>query len=404
MGTTMSTISALTKEIYEGTLREQMLDEVTTLTRVQKTSEGVTSDVGGKYVVFPIETGRNSGIGARLEMEALPTPGNQSTKAARVGLRYQYGGVRMSGQTFELAKSNSQAFVSALDLEMNGLKSDLGVDLNRQVYGNGQGALATITAVATGTTFTVSHTLWLSTFVGAVVDVWDSTGTTQKASGRTVTAASGTSATLSGANITSAVGDIITRTGSQGKNDFTDQREWTGLQNIVIGTGSGGGALYNVTDPVWTGNVFGNGGTPRALSEGLMTTAVDAVRARGGETTAMFCSLGTRRAYANLLVQQRRFTNTQSFTGGFSGLAFTTDKGDIPLVVDTFATPGTIWGLNEKQLKWYRESDWSFMDRDGSMWQRVIGYDAYDATMFQYSELGTHRRNTHFVIQDIIEG
>jgi hypothetical protein len=102
------------------------LDEVTTLTRVQKTSEGVTSEVGGKYVVFPIETGRNSGIGARQEMEALPTPGNQSTKAARVGLRYQYGGVRMSGQTFELAKSNQQAFVSALDLEMNGLKSDLG--------------------------------------------------------------------------------------------------------------------------------------------------------------------------------------------------------------------------------------------------------------------------------------
>jgi hypothetical protein len=401
----MGTISALTKEIYEGTLREQLLDEVTTLTRVQKTSEGVTSDVGGKYVVFPIETGRNSGIGARLEMEALPTPGNQSTKAARVGLRYQYGGVRMSGQTFELAKSNQQAFVSALDLEMNGLKSDLGVDLNRQVYGNGQGALATITAGATGTTFTVSHTLWLSTFVGAVVDIWDATGNTQKASGRTVTAASGTSVTISGANVTVVNTDIITRTGSQAKNDYTDQREWTGLQNIIFGSnGAGGGTLYNVADPVWTSNVYSNSGTPRALSEGLMTTAADGVRSRGGQVTVMFCSLGVRRAYANLLTQQRRFTNTQSFTGGFSGLAFTTDKGDIPLVVDTFCPPSTIYGINEKQLKWYRESDWQFMDRDGSMWQRVIGYDAYDATLFQYSELGTHRRNTHFAITDIIEG
>ncbi len=44
------------------------------------------------------------------------------------------------------------------------------------------------------------------------------------------------------------------------------------------------------------------------------------------------------------------------------------------------------------------------MDRDGSMWQRVVGFDAYEATMFQYSELGTHRRNSHGVIQDLTEG
>jgi hypothetical protein len=74
------------------------------------------------------------------------------------------------------------------------------------------------------------------------------------------------------------------------------------------------------------------------------------------------------------------------------------------MVTDTYCPPNTIYGLNEDELKWYREADWEFMDRDGSMFQRVIGYDAYDATMYQYSELGTHRRNSHFVLTDLIEG
>jgi hypothetical protein len=94
------------------------------------------------------------------------------------------------------------------------LSQTLAVDLNRQVYGNGQGALATITAGVTKLPLLYHILFGLDTFVGAVVDIWDATGTTQKASGRTVTAASGTSATISGANVTVVNTDIIVRTGS----------------------------------------------------------------------------------------------------------------------------------------------------------------------------------------------
>ena len=60
--------------------------------------------------------------------------------------------------------------------------------------------------------------------------------------------------------------------------------------------------------------------------------------------------------------------------------------------------------LNEKELTLYREDDWSWMDMDGSRWQRVIGFDAYEAILFQYSELGCHRRNSQGVIKDLTEG
>lgn len=394
MPATMTTISAITKEIYEGSLRKQLNDETVALKRLEKTTEGVTSEVGGKYVTFPIHTTRNAGIGARNELEQLPSAGQQGTAAARVGLKYLYGRVRLSGQTMELASTNEQAFMSALDLEMQGLKDDLRKDQNRQVYGDGIGGMARITAAVTAATFTIAHSTWLQ--IGAMVDVTDSTGVTIKASNRQVTAITDTTVTISGANVAVVAGDLITRTGSSTK-------EWTGLAKIVASSGT----LYNVdpsTTPVWTSEVDSNSGVNRALSEGLMILMADRIRKRGGTTTVIFQNLGVRRAYFNLLSQQRRFTNTKEFAGGFTGLVFTTDQGEIPVVVDVDAPPNLQYFINEKQLKWYRESDWSFMNRDGNMWDRVTDFDAYDAIMFQYSELGTHRRNSHGVIQDITEG
>jgi hypothetical protein len=62
-----------------------------------------------------------------------------------------------------------------------------------------------------------------------------------------------------------------------------------------------------------------------------------------------------------------------------------------------------MFGLNEKEMKLYRDNDWSFMSRDGSSFSRIPNVDAYESTLFQYSELGTHRRNAHFVINDLTE-
>ena len=402
MPASLTTVTAITKELYEGTLQKQLNDDIKTLKRVERTSEGVTSNVGGKYAVFPIHTRRNSGVGARRERELLPTAGQQGTAAAQVGLKYQYGRIELSGQVIELVKTNAQAFMSALDLEVNGIKNDLRKDGNRQVYGNGSGAIGTVTTLSAGTNSPeVGWTGWFQ--LGEKVDVID--GTTLGAATPTVVVSNrevtgidkaASTVTLDGAPFAVAVGDIIVRTGNV-------NREWIGFDKIIDDTGS----VYNIdpsVEPVWKSVVNDNGGANRAISETLMTTMVDDISANGGGVpTVVFQSAGVRRSYSNLLMGLRRFTNTQEFTGGFSGLAFTTDEGDIPLVSDTDCPPNTQYYVNEKEIKLYREGDWSWMNRDGSMWQRVVGYDAYEATMFQYSEIGTHRRNAHGVLKDITE-
>jgi hypothetical protein len=402
MPTTLSTVDAILKEIYEADVQYQLENRVKTLRRIEKTSEGVTSNVGGKYVVFPIHTRRNAGIGARREMENLPTPGNQGTASAQVGLAYLYGGVQMSGQTLKLVESNTQAFISALDLEMKGLKQDLAKDCNRQVYGDASGRIAVVASDASGVnSFVVVSTQYVQ--LGMKVDIISgttlgNTNPTVIASNRTVTniVKSTNTITLDGAVFTvdASDGDMIVRHGSV-------NREWHGL-DVIVGESEFLG-LDPADEPEWMSHIHGNSGVNRTLTELLMITLADDIYTSGAYPSVMFTNLGVRRAYYNLLKTDRRAVNVQEFKGGFSGLAFTTDNGDIPLVTDTDAPPNQITMLTEDEIKIYREGDWQWMDMDGSKWQRVEGKDAYTATMFQYSQIGTHRRNAHGRLEDLIE-
>lgn len=396
--TTLAVVDTILKEVYEDKIRDQLQSEVITLKRIESSSEGVTHEVGGKYVTFPIRTRRNHGIGARNENEALPDPRSQKYATARVGLKYLYGAVSLTGQTFELAEKNHQAFASALSQEMDGLKQTLVKDTNRQMYGTSTGVMATIPIGSAGasTDHTVDSAQYLE--VGMILDVLSSDGLTIRVEEAEVLAITGLVVTFSKV-FDSSNNDVITRWRSYGK-------EKIGFREIVSNTGT----LYNInpsTEPVWKSVVAANGGVNRALSEGLMIKMVDDIRTNGGKTTVIFTTLGVRRSYFNLLVQQRRYTNTQKFEGGFNGLAFTTDTGDIPLVADYDCQPNRLYFLNEKEIKLYEANDWSFMNRDGSNWQRVItaegSFDAYQATMYKYCEVGTHRRNSHGLLSDITE-
>jgi hypothetical protein len=409
MPATTATLDTVSKEVYEGQgYFEQLNNDVVALKRIEKTSDGTSSDLGGKYTVFPIHTKRNTGIGARLEGEALPAAGQQGSASARLNLKSHYGSVQLTGQAIELIDKDYQAFVSALDYEMKGLRSDLAKNMNREVYSDGKGTIATVKTVVTSTTIPVDSARLFN--VGDFVDLVTLPATVTVA-GRNVTAVDLTvganTVTVSGAAIgPTVVGQIFVRSGS-GPFSASVNREWTGLSAIVSNTG----ILYNVdpaVEPVWKAEVNSNGGTLRALSEGLMISMADRVRVNGGKTTLILTNLGVRTAYWNILSQQRTYVNTKEFTGGFNGLGFVTDAGEIPIVVDPDAPPNTMWFINEDEIKMYKASDWKFMDRDGSKWQRVItsagNFDAWGATLYQYSELGTHRRNTHAVLKDLIEG
>ena len=400
MPQTMASLDPVLKEVYVGTLNDQLENETRAVNRVAKSGQGVgTYESGGKYVNFPIHTSRNSGIGARSEGEALPTAGFQGTKEATLGLKYQYGSIELNGQTFELATSKYQTFANAVDLEMEKVREDLSKDRSRQYFGSGLGTIGTVVSVS-GQVITVDNAWHFQD--EEIVDIMTGATSTIRQAAIKVTTADidANTVTVVGTLTGVAAGDIIVRKGSY-------NREWTGLSAIIDNSST----LYGIapsTTRVWKAEVNTQGGTDTALSEATFARMADRIYRNGGKVTAILTTLGVQRAYWLLLSQQRRVVNTKNFGGGWDTLAFTTGTGgDVPIIADVDAPKKTAYFVNEKQIQLYRPHGFKFMDRDGSMWKQKVDtngvYDAYRASLYEYSELGTFRRNTHGKVTNIIE-
>jgi hypothetical protein len=396
MPATMTTVDAILKEVYGPRIESQLQSECVGPKRIERTSDGVTSNVGGKFVDFPIRIKRNSGIGYRAEGGQLPAAGQQGYAEVHVPLRYGYGRVRYTGQLMELANTNTQAFTSAVESENEGLKEDLIKDSARIFYGDGSGLMASLTTTATSATQTVDNPQWLS--VGDKVDVLtrsNGSATGGLVNTEIVSVDYDTGVVVFGSSFTAATTQGVYRNGSYGQ-------EPSGLGNIINATSE----LHTVnpsTVPKWKSTIDANGGTPRPLSEGLMIKLCDKVRIQGGKTSVIFTSLGVRRSYFNLLTQQRRYTDTKEFAGGFTGLPFNYGK-EIPVVEDVDHAPGSMDFVQEDKLKIYRSKEWHWMDDDGHVLKWVTDYDSWEALLRQYSELGTSQRNAHGRLADIIEG
>ena len=400
MASTIASIDAMLKEVYEGDVRRQLNDEIVALKRIQRTSDGVSHETPGKYVTFPVHVRRNGGLGSRNEAEALPTAGQQGYASARLALKSDYLGIELTGHSIDQSDKDPKAFAKSLDEEMERGRVDFKKDLNRQVYGNGSGAITTVRAAGTGVTVIPvvdARLFWVGSHVIDIVTAPSTVAVTARTViGRDLTVGANT-ITISGAAVNVTVGQLITITGSV-------NREITGLGGIVQNTG----LLYNInpsTEPEWTSEVDSNGGTNRALSEGLMIQMNDRIRGRGGKTTVILTDDASFRAYWALLSQLRGFSNTETFTGGYRGLKFVAGNDEIPVVSDYDAPRGTMHFLNEDELTFYRDEDIHWLNRDNSILKQKVDssgrYDVWQAHMVERHELGTGRRNTHGKITDI---
>ncbi len=386
------------KLVY-GDLHMQLRDKTPALDFIKASSSNITRN--GKEVVFDTHIGRNQGIGARNVREKLPLAGAQKYKQAHLYLKNLYGSIEVDGQLFEQAAEDYQAFINVVDNEIKGLRRDLAVDMNRQIYGDGSGKIAVVkTANTADTTVEFDSVHWVE--YGMVVDILSADGATQKANEVEVVAINtATNVVTFGTAVTCAVGDVIVRA-SNGTNSYG--KELTGLAKIVSATGE----LHEIDPaevPVWASTevTLGSVGTPGTLTELDLISLVQKVDKQGGDVDVFLASPGVYNAYWNLLQSFRQFTNTAALTGGQRSFTFEALGKPIRFVSDYAAPKGTLYALSSKELVMNQKKDWSWMDRDGSMWSRVADTDAYEARYYLYAELGTYRRNAHAKLSNIAE-
>lgn len=401
-GFTMTEAQEILKRDYLPVVREQFPSRTPFFSRLRKGTE----DVVGSEARLALRINRNQGVGARASGAALPKAGTNKYKQIGVETRNFYGRLQIEGKVFRAARSNRGAFLNAAEQEMKSMLESMQWDMNRMLMGgDGTGRLATLGAAGPTTTLTItaSEASYLTRWIvkDMLVDILDASNDYAAiATDRVVTAVDKTNNTftISGANITVQAGDIVVRAGSY-------NQELTGLYGVFHNT-----SLYGIdrslpANSYFNANVYANplgAGTNRAISEMIIQLPLDEVEAlSGGKTSLMVSDHGVRRAYADLLMALKRYTEPRRLTGGWTAL----DYNGLDWVADPDCKSHRLYLLQEDCYKLHTMIPelWDWGNEDNQILREVAGYDAYEAFVCGYMELVCDSPNKQAVITDLTE-
>ena len=422
----------LLKNVYGEGLTNQFNNETTTYNQFQKSERTPT----GNGYVFGVNKANPQGIGARADGQRLPSPLSGKYDQAKIVPKYNYGVLRTSGPAIEAAKGNMAAFMDSLQGEIQNIYDGIVVDLNRQCWGDGGGAMASLSAAVatakTGSTWTGTCDNDLGTRYlqeGMIVDFYPGGGgaiTNKVATARILSVAPATKVVTfealadlyrgdhplaavtaaSASSTTIASGSVMVRSGVRDASyAITDTpTELIGMQGIfddstLLTTYEDIDASAN---PYWRANIIKNAGTNRELTMDLMLQAIDLTRLRSGKNSNIIrCGLGQRRKYANLLLPDVRFS-PGVLKGGYETLTFAGGDGTVQIVVDPVARPNAMYFEVAGAIKKYEMTALGWGNLDQQMHWRS-GYDQWDQFLRIYTNLGVEQRNCLTLLGDLTE-
>lgn len=443
----LSNYSEVLKTFYLPAIREQLNTATALADIIEKTEE----DVSGKNFTINCHYGRSSGTGARADGGALPEADYQKYKTATIPMRYNYGRVTFSGPTIAATRDERGSYASVVDNEIKGITQDLMRENNRQLWGTGYGVLMRWVSGGSGTeviqkayqgnsvggdgygsTFGAKY-LKENTKCVANICVTSSgistmtVDTTELTVSAITESATYDTITITNPSLTEAAGSYYVRTGSARSTTSATaagygRLEMMGLRGIVTNTDVDDAAYFDGTttgdktnaDPLqgltigtytwWKAIVdahsAGRYGGQRAITFQLMQKMFDKVEITAGKgygPEVIMTTHAIRREVLDLFLADRRYVNEMKIDGGWSGIDF----NGVPILVDEDAIDGEMYFLTTKDLAIYRMSDWDWMDKDGAILSRITSYDAYEAVLFRYAELGCRRRNSQAVLCDL---
>lgn len=441
MGQTLTNFQNALKRDYHGPVVDA-LNNMSPLYRLLEKEENVEVSGENLQAVVSLKIERNWGSGARAENAALPSARHNKYLKLSIPLAYNYGAIEFTGQVKKAAEKSATAFAEVVDSEVKGMVEALKIDCNRQFYGDGTGMLCQTNGAGGGATSTVtvdnpgtqllqegmpieSFAALSASTQGSNEDI--SHGLTEATSHIVKKILSSTTFMLgdyTGAEIATEqwhTDHFITRWGARANemmglrgicadSTLTGAGSWYGLGDLITlyFTGDGSTAASRTTYPILEAVVNHNSSVNRAISQKLIQDLLDDIEDASGKqgdnkSMLLMTTKGIRSNYADLLQADRRYVDTLDLVGGWSALAYQAGNDKIPMLVDKMALANAICALDRRFLKIYRASDFDWMDDDGNMLARKSGYDAYQAVMYCYQNLGCTSFRNQGALRDITQ-
>lgn len=404
MGATLTTLSSILKEFYLKPVQEQLNQDVL-ITQILKVD---SENLEGLKAVVPLHTARSGGIGARGELVLLPTAGNQAYARAEYDLKYHYARVQVSGPSISKTKSEAGAFLQALKSELDYIKQDVMLDQSRQLYGDGSATVATIgTGVASATQPVTNDEAILRGFlyVGMVVDIGTAASPAARGT-RTITDIDVSVPNIVlDSSVTTTTSDLITRSGNK-INATTIYEMDCGLTKVISTSANTVGGINAAAagSRYWDNLRDASGGAISLDNLQLNWNKVSNAGGKSGEVVAVTTPGIVRRLFATADFKSNvRFVNSQVMKGGFEQITFSAGSGQIEMNADRLAPRSKVHFVHKKHVRVFSPADWDFLSRDGQTIRWVSDYDAFQAVLFRYANLGAERRNTSLVMSGITD-
>lgn len=413
----LTNLSDILKQVYGPRIEQQQRRDAMTYMELPVSPR----KPGGLGYIFPVHIGSNQAIGARLESEALPDPQRQRYDKVTITPKYIYGTIKVTGPMIAAAKSNAMAFADGLASEINNAYIDVRTDLGRMTFGDGWGALATLSAAATPSasatwTFVCDNAVGVMYLrEGMKVDFYESNVLDANNDSAEITSIAPatktvTCAALTGASGTLASGAVVVRENTREATHDTSSdtaREMMGLLGI-IDDGTNVDTFQDIQRTaagkrLWKANYLANGGVDRDLSLDLMQRSIDLPRFVGGRTiNDIRMGLGQRRKYVALLQSDIRYAPGQ-LHGGFERLTYAGGDARITITIDPDCRPGTIFFMTKGTIQRYELKALGWADLDGNILHRRSGYDEWEAFLCTYTNCGSTACNANTQLRDLVE-
>lgn len=331
-----------------------------------------SADVYGKNIIKVATVGLNGGVGAGSETGNLPTAKENSYVQFKTTLKNLYGTIEISDKAIRATSSNNGAFIDLLNAEMEGLLTASKFNLGRMLYGDGSGAVGTVSSYEDGVA-TMSSVKNL--MEGMVVDSY--TGETKDNAGLRIAYVDRVNkkihfTTTPGTDL--APNDVLYVQGSK-------DQEITGLGAIFGSSAS----LYGLTRATnkWLTPYLST--TEQEIGDGVLQTAIDFLEENAGSNIDFItCGAGVKRAYQEYLGCYRRNIDVTELAGGYRAISF----NGIPVVSDRFVEDDTLYMLDTSKFTLHQLCDWEWIEGEaGKILHQKAGYPAYSATLVKYADL-----------------
>ena len=360
------------------------------LAQVQRT----TSDVVGKDVRKLVKIGVTGGIGAGSETGSLPTASASDYVQFVAPLKNLYGTIEISDKAVRASANNEGAFVNLLNDEMQTLVKTASYNFGRMLFGNGSGAIATITNINPDKSLTLDSMKGIEE--GMIVDFCDPFMTpVENFMGLKILSVDKkqkrikVQAAVDISTVNLSLGSVVVIQGSE-------NNEITGIEALFDDELED---LYGVdkSKSVMAAYCKESVGD---ITENIIQKAIDDIEENSGSrVNFMICSWGVRRAILDYYRQNNIKPATME-VNGYNAIDF----NGIPIVTDRFCPEGTLYLLNTDDFKLHQLCDWQWLEgEDGKILKQIPGKPVYTATLVKYAELICSRPCGQGKLMDINE-